>query len=133
MLRNETEEEQKEHLEEVKNYCTENNITIDELYEKINRNYDDIDAENYNLPKNMPHFMEFIFYYIYVSPEGKKEFLKRFGHKYFISEKFRIITHGCVIVFMNKEFYRIFPNNESVVYPEGNNRFYRVQTTNYFI
>ena len=30
MLRNETEEEQKEHLEEVKNYCTENNITIDD-------------------------------------------------------------------------------------------------------
>ena len=77
--------------------------------------------------------MRFILFYRDVSDEGKIEFMKRFGYKYLTSKQFRMLSHGCIILFLNKEFYKIFPNNESVVYPASDKIFFCVETTNYFI
>ena len=133
MSKPETPEEQEENLKKVRNYCTEKNILLDELYEMINNNYDDVDLKNYDLPNDIPYFMRFILFYRDVSDEGKIEFMKRFGHKYLTSKQFRMLSYGCVILFVNKEFYKIFPNTESIVYPEDGGIFFRVNSVNYFI
>ena len=62
------------------------------------------DVDLFELPEKLPDFIKEILDNKWLSQDEKINFMKRFGNRYLIDEKFRKLTAFCRFVFMNGEY-----------------------------